>query len=606
MTFYEAALRVLESAGHPLPFLEITQQAIAQNLLSHVGKTPEQTMLSRLAAMARRPRDRKVIVTAKDTFGLVDWGLPEDAAALAVTGIVEPNPEEALPPLRTLERHPEPRTENARGAGRGERKRHRDDDGDRGRRKRFPPIPEVVFEILSETEGGLKPEELATRAVERELASEELGKEQILHALLDDNQRRIDAGRRPQFVLDKVTGQLTLERAQAPSDVPPLELQAVFAAALGIPLEAGRPVLARAVERTGESAGDLQVADTALGAAKDAKRAMARVLRRKLAELDPGTFEKSVVRMMQGLGFRDLKVAKRSKDGPLVTARRREGSVELRYAIKVARGGSPVDRRAVQELRRDLGHYASQVGLLLSPGDVRGDARAEAQSQGALVMLWCSEGLAEKFFEAKVGVTVQHIELYDVDERFFEQAKLDAEESRARREERHRERDAGEVARPAAAPVDVVAESAVASERSDSSVSAEYPSSDGVPAERQEQAPRAAAEVVSGAGDDDEEDDDDLEGDDEGAEGEPGADALAQPGAAAGPGQPGERKRRRRRRRGRRGRGPRPGEAALPGAAPQALEGAAPAASASAAPDAPAPPPEPAAPQPPAAGGEGQ
>jgi restriction endonuclease Mrr len=569
-------------------------------------------MLSRLAAMARRPRDRKVIVTAKDTFGLVDWGLPEDAAALAVTGIVEPNPEEALPPLRTLERHPEPRAENARGVGRGDRKRHRDEDGDRGRRKRFPPIPEVVFEILSETEGGLTSEELATRAVERELASEELGKEQILHALLDDNQRRIDAGRRPQFVLDKTTGQLTLERAGAPSQVAPLELQAAFAAALGIPLEAGRPVLARASERTGESAGDLQVAETAMGAAKDAKRAMARVLRRKLAELDPGTFEKSVVRMMQGLGFRDLKVAKRSKDGPLVTARRREGSVELRYAVKVARGGAPVDRRAVQELRRDLGHYASQVGLLLSPGDVRGDARAEAQSQGALVMLWCSEGLAEKFFEAKVGVTVQHIELYDVDERFFEQAKLDAEESRARREERHRERDGGDEARPAATPAEGFADSAVASERPDAPVSAE---SEGVPAERVESAPRAAEEVSSTGGDDDEDDDDDAEGDDEGSEGDAVGAAGAQgPGAAAGPGQPGERKRRRRRRRGRRGRSPRPGEAALPGAAPQ-VPGADVAAAVavaapppSEAPAAPVAPPEPAAPpaSPPAAGGEGQ
>src|SRR5688572_135426 len=119
MTFYEAALRVLESEGRPLTFLEITQKSISQNLLSHIGKTPEQTMLSRLAAMARRARDRRVCVTAKDTFALVEWGLPEDAAALAETGVPAPNPEEDLPPLRPAERHPEPRGENARAAGRG-------------------------------------------------------------------------------------------------------------------------------------------------------------------------------------------------------------------------------------------------------------------------------------------------------------------------------------------------------------------------------------------------------------------------------------------------------------------------------------------------------
>src|SRR3954447_1804705 len=112
MTFYEAALRVLEGEGHPLHVLEITQKSIAQSLLSHVGKTPELTMLSRLAAMARRTRDKRVIVTAKDTFALTEWQLPEDADALAQTGVPEEHPEENLPPLRPVERHPEPRSEN--------------------------------------------------------------------------------------------------------------------------------------------------------------------------------------------------------------------------------------------------------------------------------------------------------------------------------------------------------------------------------------------------------------------------------------------------------------------------------------------------------------
>ena len=118
MTFYEAALRVLEAAGQPLSSVEITERSIAQGLLSHVGKTPEQTMLSRLAAMARRARDRRVTVTAPDTFALTDWGLPEDAAALEAMSAPYENPEEGLPPLRPAERHPEPRGDNVRGAGR--------------------------------------------------------------------------------------------------------------------------------------------------------------------------------------------------------------------------------------------------------------------------------------------------------------------------------------------------------------------------------------------------------------------------------------------------------------------------------------------------------
>ena len=82
MTFYEAALRVLEEAGMPLHSTDITKRAVDKGLLSHVGKTPEVTMLSRLAAMARRGRERKLQVTVRDTFALTDWMLPEDHEAL--------------------------------------------------------------------------------------------------------------------------------------------------------------------------------------------------------------------------------------------------------------------------------------------------------------------------------------------------------------------------------------------------------------------------------------------------------------------------------------------------------------------------------------------
>src|SRR5918994_1984831 len=127
MTFYEAALRVLEAAGRPLHFVEITARSIQQSLLSHVGKTPELTMLSRLLAMARRKTDRKVVVTSKDMFALSDWALPEDPEALAQTALGEAREEENVLPLRPAERHPEPRTENVRVAGRGtERKRRRE------------------------------------------------------------------------------------------------------------------------------------------------------------------------------------------------------------------------------------------------------------------------------------------------------------------------------------------------------------------------------------------------------------------------------------------------------------------------------------------------
>ncbi|MFY2559729.1 HTH domain-containing protein [Corallococcus terminator] len=598
MTFYEAALRILESEGRPLHFLEITEKSIQQSLLSHVGKTPEVTMLSRLAAMARRTRDRKVIVTAKDTFALVDWSIPEDVEALAQTGVIEPNPEEDLPPLRPVERHPEPRTDNVRAAGRGsERKRRRDEDEERGgKRKRFPPLPEVVFEILSDAEAGLRTEAIIERARSKELCAEDLTVEAVLTALLEDNQRRIDAGRRPQYAFNKDSGEVTLERAGSPSEAPSLELQAAFAQALGIPLEAGRPVLARtaATAVAGEPVVDAALLATLRTSLKDARRAVARGLRKRLGEADVGTFEKSVVKMMHGLGFRELKVAKRSKEGPLLTARKREGSVELRYAVRMLKGAPAIDRKSVQELRRDLSHYSAQVGLLVSAGDVRGDARTEAQASGSLVMLWCGDALGEKFLEAETAVTVTRVELYEVDESFFEAAKLDAEEAQKRREERQREKQKGEDESP-----EVVA-AAASSERPErpprekrrrererdkrearSSGDEVEVSSDGAEAraggesaaEGRESFPAEPVSPPQSTGSEDDEGEDGDEDEDDDLEAASAFVGARPEGGSAegGDAAQGDRKRRRRRRRGRRGRGNKAAEA---GATP-AGEGAA-------------------------------
>ncbi len=566
MTFYEAALRILEEAGSPLHSLEITKRSLDQGLLSHVGKTPEVTMLSRLAAMAKRSRERKLMVTARDTFALTDWMLPEDETALAATGVPEVNPEEDLPPMRAVERHPEPRAEYLRSIGRqAERKRRGDDDG---RRKKFPPTAEVAFELLGESGTALVPSELLARMKSRELVADDLGIGALLEALAADNQQRLDQGRRPQFAALRAESgelQLSVESAQQIEDGPgPLELQQAFCAAAQLPFENGRVVLrSQRREATAEggtgvavSPEDAALAQTAKSAVRDARRAMARVFRRKLLDLDAPTFEKACVRLLHGLHFRELKVARRSKEGPLLTARRKDGSLELRYAIRVVKNGS-TERRSVQDLRRDLNHHGAQLGLILSAGDCRGDARSEATSGGALVLLWCGDALAEKFFEAQVGVKVTQVELFDVDEQFFVQTKLDAEESTKRREERSRERHGDR---------DRNAQDARAS-----SPNAEAPISDTAPT------PPAASPGGSGgvsaapapehvldapAGEDGEEGDD--EGPDEaGDEAEAGASAT--PGAPSAPGEGGRRRRRRRRRR-RGGGGGQPGQPGQPGA----------------------------------------
>ena len=54
MTFYEAAIEVLRRSGRPLHYKKITEFAIRDNLLSHIGKTPDVTMSARLNREVKR------------------------------------------------------------------------------------------------------------------------------------------------------------------------------------------------------------------------------------------------------------------------------------------------------------------------------------------------------------------------------------------------------------------------------------------------------------------------------------------------------------------------------------------------------------------------
>jgi hypothetical protein len=80
MTFYEAAIEVLREAGRPLHHKKIAEIAVKRNLLSHVGKAPEETMLARLAQEVRKgPGETLVEQTRPGIFALKQGVDPTDA-----------------------------------------------------------------------------------------------------------------------------------------------------------------------------------------------------------------------------------------------------------------------------------------------------------------------------------------------------------------------------------------------------------------------------------------------------------------------------------------------------------------------------------------------
>lgn len=422
MTFYEAALHVLQREGKPLHVDTIVELALKDNLLSHVGKSPDVVMQDRLLAMARRKSDRTIVATAKQTFGLVEWGVPEDPDALEVT--FEKPPE--VEPLRPRERHPIPSPDKVRVAGRGERGRKREEWEERRRRRKIPALIDVAFEILQQAGGPMAAADLAAAAREKEVVSDDLGTEQLVSALREDNRRRQDAGRRPAFAF-LPNGDILLEKA---AEAPSAELQAAVAYALGMPLAEARR------EERGPGASRL------IAQAMEHRRQIIRLVRRRLADLDAFPFEKAATALLEASGFRDLKVSKRNREGPLVLARKREGLIDLRYAVRVVKAGADIEKDKVDDLRRDMQQYGAQVGMIMSPSEPGRDARQAVQNVGApLVVLMCGEALAERCLELRMGSTSTSVEVYDLDENFFRRCKERGEEAQRDREARRQGRE---------------------------------------------------------------------------------------------------------------------------------------------------------------------
>jgi ribonuclease E len=572
MTFTEAAIEVLRREGKPLHFKKIAEIAIRENLLDHVGKIPEETMADQLAAHCRQPRTERLVAPVQPgTFALIEWGLAEDPAGLE--GLVEPPVDDELL-YRARERHPVPSRDIARTAGRGEggRARRREDEERRGRR--FPPPAEVAYEILAGAGRPLGLVEIAAQGAERILMPDAFVRDaaSLQAALAEDNRRRESAGRKPLFQIDGET--VTLAAQPEPGE---------------------RPAAPAAV-RAPSSAAEL-------------RRAALAALRRRLRECDGPTVEHVAGKLLEKVGFRDLKVAKRGREHVVYTGKRRMGLTDVRHAIRIVRSGADAGRRDVSDLRRDLAHYGAQLGLLLTAGDAAREARGEAGAAGQLpVVLLCGEALAEAL--ADVGVGCVPIVVPDVDEAFFQSAAEAAEKEeaarRVRREERQ-ERERREQRQPPEERAAEAGEEAAAAQPEPAAAFEEPPRAAGGSAEPVE----VVAELEEG---------DDDEGEDEGVEA--GAPEGASPADAAAPeaGAAADRRRRRRRRRRRGGRG-RGREGGAAGAAPQQAQGeaagqaegqgqaAAPSGEAAAAAPpreaAPAPAPEPPPPAPPRGDGEG-
>ena len=93
MTFADAALKVLKQADRPMHYREITDVAIEEKLLDHVGQSPYQTMNSRLAMLSRIEEEKRVVVKVRPGI----YSLDKLSPALVSREDLEKEP---VPPLK--------------------------------------------------------------------------------------------------------------------------------------------------------------------------------------------------------------------------------------------------------------------------------------------------------------------------------------------------------------------------------------------------------------------------------------------------------------------------------------------------------------------------
>ena len=447
MTFTEAAVEVLRSVGKPLHYKKITEIAIEKNLLSHVGKTPETTMSSRLATMVKKDRgDAPIIKVKPGVFALRDSAEePEedDTTAESDAPEVAESGEQALQvaddtPAEEAEEEPGIAAQDLPGAdvfpeeddddelilanldedsGEGRRarkrrpRRRRDRDSDGGgqsearearpeRERRSPPPHRRPRK---------EPEAPATRPAE---AGEPVGRD-----LSDAIETALRTRGRQARSLVQVAENLIEGGRLAGS---PATLAPTLAAAIRGDNAKRRAAGGRPRFREGDGQVSLlewELPNDAVNAERDALRAadrqrhsVRRALISRLKELPDGALLELLAAWLNAVGVHSLRAVRADGDFNLAGTLRR-GPEETPLAISIYKGHRPVDKDAILKLRGGLHDFDhARIGWVITLGRAAEGTVTEGHAEGAApCAVFDGDALAASMEE--VGVGIQRVSL---------------------------------------------------------------------------------------------------------------------------------------------------------------------------------------------------
>jgi hypothetical protein len=442
MTFTEAAVEVLRSAGKPLHYKQITEIAIERNLLSHVGKTPETTMSSRLATMVKKDRGDAPITKVKPgVFALREF--PEDAVegangTSAGSDSPEPSapeaaPEEAAASEEAVEGGAEEETSIAAQELPGADVFPEEDDDDElilanldedSREGRKPRKRRPRRRRERDSEGGpsadarperrpasrsrprKEPQAPARRAAE---AGEPVGRD-----LSDAIETTLRGGRsrQPRSLVQLAEALIDTGRlAGAPTLLAPTLGAAIRGDSAKRRASGGRP-------RFREEAGLVSLLEwslpgDAVNAERDAVRAadrqrqsVRRAFVRRLRDLPDGALLELLATWLNAVGVQSLRAVRADAGDFSLAGTLRRGPEETPLAITIYRGRQPIGNDAIVALRGGLHHFDhARMGWVVTLGQAADGAISEAHAEGAApCAIFDGDALAASMEEVGVGI----------------------------------------------------------------------------------------------------------------------------------------------------------------------------------------------------------
>ncbi len=366
MTFYEAALEVLRKSGRALHYKKITEVAIRDDLLAHVGRTPLAMMEQRLDFEAKKGDEAWIFQTRPGVYSL-----KED--------VVESLNEKAIAREKKEEIKPKEKRKKRRSIEADMDRPSKDVKKAEKIKGTFDSVADAAYAVFMQN-GSKNPvaiDEIASVIFGQKLVGFHTHEPEVSteSALLLDNASRIKDGALPRF--SKVNSE--------------------------------EWVLTRwAFSKKGADS-QSKISELVKTIHEETHSELAEVI----AKVPGEVFEMLITQLLSEMRFTNVKVAKRTNDGEVILSANRQDFSETRICIFLANSEKVLESKHLKNFKKSLGHYSASEGIVIHLGKLGKDL---LKSSKTLKLSFLGPKKVSKlFFENGIGVTHAQVNIKTLD-----------------------------------------------------------------------------------------------------------------------------------------------------------------------------------------------